>query len=237
MLNFSKRTPLLLHVSLHQSSNGVWLGCYVLKCTRRTVNSSLDWLCTGDKPQGRLFYMINGISECWCVSPACVVLHRRSQLYQHTTVHSRHLISALTPHVKTRGIINNNQLGSWVRVYRGTQALLHIPMVDPLSYFSFHPVLHDWCNEGCGAIFHSTQCSTTGVMKAVVCVILSEMVIKKDPPPKKNKQKKQNKPHPQKNHQVPDEDWSQTIYTSIQCFYHWAIPNLKISINNFANHY
>ena len=27
--------------------------------------------------------------------------------------------------------------------------------VDPLSYFSFHPVLHDWCNE------------------TVVCVILS----------------------------------------------------------------
>ena len=22
-------------------------------------------------------------------------------------------------------------------------------MVDPLSYFSFQPVLHDWCNKGC----------------------------------------------------------------------------------------
>ena len=22
--------------------------------------------------------------------------------------------------------------------------------VDPLSYFSFQPVLHDWCNKGCG---------------------------------------------------------------------------------------
>ena len=22
--------------------------------------------------------------------------------------------------------------------------------VDPLSYFYFHPVLHDWCNKGCG---------------------------------------------------------------------------------------
>ena len=21
--------------------------------------------------------------------------------------------------------------------------------VDPLSYFSFQPVLHDWCNKGC----------------------------------------------------------------------------------------
>ena len=23
-------------------------------------------------------------------------------------------------------------------------------MVDPLRYFSFQPVLHDWCNKGCG---------------------------------------------------------------------------------------
>ena len=22
-------------------------------------------------------------------------------------------------------------------------------MVDPLCYFSFQPVLHDWCNKGC----------------------------------------------------------------------------------------
>ena len=25
--------------------------------------------------------------------------------------------------------------------------------VDPLSYFSFHPVLHDWCNKGCGMCY------------------------------------------------------------------------------------
>ena len=23
-------------------------------------------------------------------------------------------------------------------------------MVDPLSYFSFQPVFHNWCNNGCG---------------------------------------------------------------------------------------
>ena len=23
-------------------------------------------------------------------------------------------------------------------------------MMNPLSYFSFQPVLHDWCNKGCG---------------------------------------------------------------------------------------
>ena len=26
-------------------------------------------------------------------------------------------------------------------------------MVDPVSYFSFKPVLHNWCNKGCGICF------------------------------------------------------------------------------------
>ena len=26
-------------------------------------------------------------------------------------------------------------------------------MVNPLSYFSFQPVLHDWCNKGCGMYY------------------------------------------------------------------------------------
>ena len=25
--------------------------------------------------------------------------------------------------------------------------------VDPLSYFSIQPVLHDWCNKGCGMYY------------------------------------------------------------------------------------
>ena len=29
----------------------------------------------------------------------------------------------------------------------GLGSILH--GVDPLSYFSFQPVLHDWCNKGC----------------------------------------------------------------------------------------
>ena len=26
-------------------------------------------------------------------------------------------------------------------------------MVDPLSYFLFQPVLHDWCNKDCGMCY------------------------------------------------------------------------------------
>ena len=26
-------------------------------------------------------------------------------------------------------------------------------MVDPLSYFSFQPLLHNWCNKGCSVYY------------------------------------------------------------------------------------
>ena len=41
--------------------------------------------------------------------------------------------------------------------------------VDPLSYFSFQPVLHIWCNKG------------HGITKAMVCIILSGMMHIKEP--------------------------------------------------------
>ena len=33
----------------------------------------------------------------------------------------------------------------------GRRTILH--GVDPLSYYSFQPVLHDWCNKGCGMYY------------------------------------------------------------------------------------
>ena len=29
-------------------------------------------------------------------------------------------------------------------------SFISMPIIDPLSYFLFQPVLHDWCNKGCG---------------------------------------------------------------------------------------
>ena len=31
-------------------------------------------------------------------------------------------------------------------------------MVDPLSYLLFQPVLHDWCNKGCGMSLAAPCC-------------------------------------------------------------------------------
>ena len=37
--------------------------------------------------------------------------------------------------------------------------------VDPLSYFSFQPVLHDWCNKG-----HGMSCLWDGAYKSTLAV-------------------------------------------------------------------
>ena len=39
------------------------------------------------------------------------------------------------------------------RFAHGAMGLQIDPSVDPLSYFSFQPVLHDWCNKGCGMCY------------------------------------------------------------------------------------
>ena len=38
--------------------------------------------------------------------------------------------------------------------------------MDPLSYFSFQPVLHDWCNKGCGML----SCLWDGAYKRTLAV-------------------------------------------------------------------
>ena len=39
--------------------------------------------------------------------------------------------------------------------------------VDPLSYFLFQPVLHDWCNKGCGMCY--PVCGMVLIDKSSLC--------------------------------------------------------------------
>ena len=58
--------------------------------------------------------------------------------------------------------INKNYIFSWpiimhcslagARCSSMVKVFTHGAM-DPLSYFSFQPVLHDWCNKGCGICY------------------------------------------------------------------------------------
>ena len=50
-------------------------------------------------------------------------------------------------------VIFNNALNTFYLQLYGIGHMFH--GVDPLSYFSFQPVLHDWCNKGCGMSYNS----------------------------------------------------------------------------------
>ena len=41
-------------------------------------------------------------------------------------------------------------------------------MVDPLSYFSFQPVIHDWCNKGRGMYYH--VCGMMHIKEALLLI-------------------------------------------------------------------
>ena len=47
--------------------------------------------------------------------------------------------------------------------------------MDPLSYFSFQPVLHDWCNKGCGMVHKKEpllligKCSPLSELSFTIC--------------------------------------------------------------------
>ena len=41
-------------------------------------------------------------------------------------------------------------------------------MVNPSSYFSFQPVLHDWCNKGCG--MHYPVCGMMHIKEPLLLI-------------------------------------------------------------------
>ena len=58
----------------------------------------------------------------------------------------------LTPHVsENKGAGRSSEVEHSLMVRWVVGSILH--GVDPLSYFSFQPVLHDWCNKGRGMCY------------------------------------------------------------------------------------
>ena len=58
----------------------------------------------------------------------------------YATMHSTHF-----------GAGRNSEVERSLMVQWVVGSILH--GVDPLSYFSFQPVLHNWCNKGCGICY------------------------------------------------------------------------------------
>ena len=55
--------------------------------------------------------------------------------------------------VSTSLLLKGARCTSLVRAFAHGAMGCRIHGVDPLSYFSFQPVLHDWCNKGCGMCY------------------------------------------------------------------------------------
>ena len=53
--------------------------------------------------------------------------------------------------VSTLGVGRSSEVEHSLMVRWVVGSILH--GVDPLSYFMFQPVLHDWCNKGCGMCY------------------------------------------------------------------------------------
>ena len=51
------------------------------------------------------------------------------------------------------GALVKQGIFQWVHHERCDGSLDRSFMVDPLSYFLLWPVLHDWCNKGCGMYY------------------------------------------------------------------------------------
>ena len=66
-----------------------------------------------------------------------------------------HYLSGPLPYVVesivVRGAGRSSEVERSLMVRWVVGSILH--GVDPLSYFSFQPVLHDWCNKGCGMCY------------------------------------------------------------------------------------
>ena len=68
--------------------------------------------------------------------------------YEYYCRESSHFVSSSRTGTGNRGAGRSSEVERLLMVRWVIGSILHV--VDPLSYFSFKPVLHDWCNKGSG---------------------------------------------------------------------------------------
>ena len=69
----------------------------------------------------------------------------------HSTCKVFHTLNFISVIVNNIGAGRSSEVEHSLMVRWVVGSILH--GVDPLSYFSFHPVLHDWCNKGHGMCY------------------------------------------------------------------------------------
>ena len=83
-------------------------------------------------------------------------LHSKDNNMAMLTIHDIRVIFFMTnnlfaKHLYTEGAGRSSEVERSLMVRWVIGSILH--GVDPLSYFLFHPVLHDWCNKGHGMCY------------------------------------------------------------------------------------
>ena len=120
----------------------------------------LNFAATFLRLHGRIVYWLPVVRQEYVVARGC-----RSSQCSTTCVTNAVVCVILSVGVVTK--VNNICL---YNIYINHSFILKKDS-PPQKGLSFQPVLHDWCSKGCGMCY--PVCGTTGVTKAVVCVILS----------------------------------------------------------------
>ena len=75
-----------------------------------------------------------------------------TNIQDRIVLYARNYISLIVfTHTEKRGAGRSSEVERSLMVRWVVGSILH--GVDPLSYFSFQPVLHDWCNKGRGMFY------------------------------------------------------------------------------------
>ena len=86
------------------------------------------------------------------ISPSICLVHPIRPSISHPSIHPSFL--AFIHHRESEIQLRGKSVRSWC-----DGSLDRSFMVDPLSYFSLKPVLHDWCYPVCGMVHIKEPCS------------------------------------------------------------------------------
>ena len=84
--------------------------------------------------------MCKNVHEACVEYSFCCIKHTHTHTHQHTRTH-----------IPVHGAGRSSEVQRSLMVRWVVGSILH--GVDPLSYFSFQPVLHDWCNKERGMCY------------------------------------------------------------------------------------
>ena len=112
---------------------------------------------------------INRLCVCYNNSGSTCDILRSDRLRATTPAQNRYIRLISQYHLGRRGAGRSSEVERSLMVRWVVGSILHGE--DPLSYFSFQPVLQVWCNKGCGMLY----CLWDGAYKRTLAVNKSSL--------------------------------------------------------------